>query len=381
MGGGVQKFFVVICCFLGLNFTFVFANSLDTYIVSLQSSLVFDDAQKVTTKQIIQTYCSALQEHPSFAGEDFVYASQQSAFVFLLCSHVHTVSFDEDLWFSSQRFFQWTSSATNKWIFRVSSFSGMGISNPECSTMTNMNGCDLSKVLPPLFTTLLNDYTNLKEASLYGVTDVSSDKETIVGLVNGFAAQYFTPGTVVCGDGSRYPKTCRVMQNYLRSAVSTFANVKLFYPWVLANWADDLVWSCSLGRDDYALIPCGLFADTRDSLQWFTALLYNEQFYYRLFLNYYTLVITANPQIVSSSPAEISRDLFKKKTRLTTESIRSQKAISSSIRSLRDIYAAFPLHIWFMMYQEDIVSFGKRLASLAEPLYTLYDKLRNVQQP
>jgi hypothetical protein len=171
------------------------------------------------------------------------------------------------------------------------------------------------------------------------------------------------------------------MQNYLRSAVSTFANVKLFYPWVLANWADDLVWSCSLGRDDYALIPCGLFADTRDSLQWFTALLYNEQFYYRLFLNYYTLVITANPQIVSSSPAEISRDLFKKKTRLTTESIRSQKAISSSIRSLRDIYAAFPLHIWFMMYQEDIVSFGKRLASLAEPLYTLYDKLRNVQQP
>lgn len=73
--------------------------------------------------------------------------------------------------------------------------------------------------------------------------------------------------------------------------------------------------------------------------------MYNEEFYYRLFINYYTLIITANPQILSSTSKVISRDLFQKKTRFANELIWSQKTVSSTIRSLRDMYAAFPLHV------------------------------------
>ena len=93
------------------------------------------------------------------------------------------------------------------------------------------------------------------------------------------------------------------------------------------------------------------------------------------------IVLSANPQIISSSPDVISRDIFEKKTRFANELLWTQKAISSTIRSLRDVYAAFPLHLGFMLYQEDLMSFGKRLATLADPLYTLSDKLKNVQKP
>ena len=374
----LQKIFVISCCLIGLNMACVSASSLDTYIASLHDSLLFDDPTAVSTKKIIQKYCLALQENPSFVGDDFVYNSQQSAFVFLLCNHVGAVSFTAS-WFDASRFFQGTKVASNKWIFRATSLSGIGITDSTCASSTLMNGCDLSKVLPPLFTTIVNDYTNIKEASLYGVAD--TDLTKVESLANTFAANYFTPWLVLCGDTSVYPKTCRVMKNYIQSAIKTFANTTLFYPWALVSRATAAAPSCASTNAAYQLIPCGLLADKRDSLQGFTALMYNEQFYYRLFINYYTLIITANPQVISSNSKVISTDLFEKKTRFANELIWSQQTISSTIRSLRDIYASFPLHVWFMMYQEDIVSFGKRLAKLAEPLYTLYDKLRNVQQP
>lgn len=375
----LQKIFAIACCMIGLNMAFASASSLDTYVASLSDSLHFDDIKEISTKSIIQKYCLALQDFPSFAGDDFVYNSQQSSFVFLLCNHVNAVAFDATHWFDEKVFFQWTKVPTNRWIFRATSFSGIGISSSQCKSDTLMNGCDLSKVLPPLFSTILNDYTNMKEASLYGID--KTDLTDLAALANQFAAHYFTPWLVLCGDKSSYPKTCRAMKRYMQSAFQTFANTTLFYPSALTLWSHDGSLQCSLDSNDYSLIPCGLFADRQNSLEWFTALMYNEEFYYRLFINYYTLIITANPQILSSTSKVISRDLFQKKTRFANELIWSQKTVSSTIRSLRDMYAAFPLHVWFMMYQEDLVSFGKRLATLAEPLYTLYDKLRNVQQP
>ncbi|MEI7562304.1 MAG: hypothetical protein WCJ39_00890 [bacterium] len=63
-----------------------------------------------------------------------------------------------------------------------------------------MNGCDLSKALPPLFSTILNDYTNIKQSNLYGVTQTKLPKETLITLADSFARAYFTPGLVLCGE-------------------------------------------------------------------------------------------------------------------------------------------------------------------------------------
>jgi hypothetical protein len=60
--------------------------------------------------------------------------------------------------------------------------------------------------------------------------------------------------------------------------------------------------------------------------------------------------------------------------------MRSEKAISLSIKTLRDNYVAFPLHIWFLMYYEDLNWFWNQLVKIVTPMYTLYDKFRNVQE-
>ena len=59
----------------------------------------------------------------------------------------------------------------------------------------------------------------------------------------------------------------------------------------------------------------------------------------------------------------------------------SKDALSLSLRMMRDTYLAFPFHIGFLMYEEDLDGIGKILAKIEPPIYTIYDKLRNVQKP
>jgi hypothetical protein len=51
-----------------------------------------------------------------------------------------------------------------------------------------------------------------------------------------------------------------------------------------------------------------------------------------------------------------------------------------AMKMLREIDISFPLHVWFMMYQEDLLSLrDKSLYKIVTPFYTLYGKFRNVQ--
>jgi hypothetical protein len=65
----------------------------------------------------------------------------------------------------------------------------------------------------------------------------------------------------------------------------------------------------------------------------------------------------------------------------STQYMWSKDALSLSLKMMRDTYMAFPFHIGFSMYQEDLDGFAKAVARIAPPIYTLYDKLRNVQKP
>ena len=67
--------------------------------------------------------------------------------------------------------------------------------------------------------------------------------------------------------------------------------------------------------------------------------------------------------------------------KLSSQYIRSKSASSLTFRMLRDMYTAFPFHIGMLMYKEDLDGFGKSLSAIAPPIYTLYDKFRNVQTP
>lgn len=58
----------------------------------------------------------------------------------------------------------------------------------------------------------------------------------------------------------------------------------------------------------------------------------------------------------------------------------TQDAVDMSMRSLREMAATFPIHIGLLIYYEDLYRLRKELVKMVTPLYTLSDKLRNVQK-
>jgi hypothetical protein len=93
---------------------------------------------------------------------------------------------------------------------------------------------------------------------------------------------------------------------------------------------------------------------------------------------YYLLTLQKNPGILAENDFLHNYDKILKT--FSTQYMWSKSALSLTFRMLRDVYVSFPFHIGFLMYQEDLDGFGVSLAGIAPPIYTLHDKLRNVQK-
>jgi len=61
------------------------------------------------------------------------------------------------------------------------------------------------------------------------------------------------------------------------------------------------------------------------------------------------------------------------------EMVWTDEAVFLSFKTLRDMYQTFPIHIALLAYYENLYDLRKQMAKIVTPLYTLYDKLRNVQ--
>ena len=79
----------------------------------------------------------------------------------------------------------------------------------------------------------------------------------------------------------------------------------------------------------------------------FVNLVYNELFYYRLFMGYYMILVQTNPGLAPMGYSTTYRDF-------STEYTWTKDALSLSLRMMRDTYMAFPFHVGFSMYQEDL---------------------------
>lgn len=64
---------------------------------------------------------------------------------------------------------------------------------------------------------------------------------------------------------------------------------------------------------------------------------------------------------------------------MNTELSRAKDSLDASLNILQEAYITYPIHIGYLMYLESLNAFGVSLAKIATPVYTLYDKLRNVQ--
>lgn len=321
---------------------------------------------------VVNNFCTAVSWNSSFSNDEYVYNAQYSVFVHILCKKT-------DNNFTTLQ--KYISEDENKIDY--------------CSSLDT--DCDLASKLPELFNMIITDYVNMKQANIYGLVWNPSSEDDMEKQANIFSLANFN--IKLCDNEIRsYDATCRTMKSYLKNARNLLSDVRIFdtkelldavkpiveihakevreipYSITVKPWKN-LSTCSSKTSTDYNILLCWLYGDTTSSMDSFINLVYNELFFYRLFMWDYLLSIQKYPKDISKNTyATVSK-------KFSSEYNRSKEALSLSLRMMRDMYMAYPLHIGFLMYQEDLNGFGKLLAKITTPIYTLYDKLRNVQKP
>jgi len=327
----------------------------------------FSTKDPSTVKFLIENYCSAvLSAEPQSEG-NFIYNAKYSAFVYLLCSNISTASASK----LDAKYFKRTSFA-ELWFQDIVTDENWYQIN-LCSQQSSLsNDCDLATNIPDLFNNIMNDYFNMKQWSLYWLLFPFTSDEELKTQVNWFSNDYFTID--LCDNKVRpYDKTCRAMKSYIKNVRNILSEVYILDTDEVLKLPNPA--SCA-STPDKNIFVCWL-KDTWASMVSFVNLLYNELYFYRLFMWYYLVTIQRFPLLLINNQYNNDYSVILKS--FSSQYIWSKNALSLSLRMMRDTYMAFPLHIWFLMYQEDLNRFWKTLANIASPIYILYDKLRNVQ--
>ncbi len=359
---------ILISMIIGCLF-FSYANTVSAAVSPTNDLLnrLYDTVDKDPgqLKILISNYCSVVLWTSGFVNDGFVYNAKYSAFVHLLCSNI---------WQSSSYF------AKSDAYFKRTTFAQLWFTdfdadgNDLCAPWSMDNSCNLSKNMPDLFNGILNDYVNIKQSSLYGdIVNYQDESDLEKNVVNPYSQDYF--GLDVCDDNHLHPKTCSMVKSYVKSVRNILSDVNIFNTTgILALTPTSNIPCSDSNNPEIDIFYCGL-KGSWPSMMSFVNLSYNEIFYYRLFMGYYMIMLQKYPLLL---PDYTSYDTILQN--FSSQYIRSKSALSLSLRMMRDTYIAFPFHIGLTLYAEDLDGFGKSLARIAPPIYTLYDKLRNVQK-
>lgn len=303
----------------------------------------------------------------------------QSIFMTILCNNINHPSYT-NTWFLNK---------TNVTDF-ISAFGNKSY----CKADWNMNKCDYVYYLPNIFNEIMNDIFNIAQARFFWISKLDAKAEDV--------ANKFSLNNIpwlklwLCDPENTYYKTtCKNLKWYVESARTMLKTTDIISISWLQEEPDGL--DCLSSFSDNILY-CGLLWDT--STYGFINTVYNEYFWYSLFMWYYTLKLDSdikqedwyenirteytNPDtgVTSYNPENIleySEELEERMTRIEQQLFKSKQAITESLKSIAELKSSFSLHIWLLMYQEDVKLFMQEIYKIYSPIRTLYDKFRNVQ--
>gem|GEM_PF-2461935 len=115
----------------------------------------------------------------------------------------------------------------------------------------------------------------------------------------------------------------------------------------------------------------------------FVNLLYNELFYYRLFMDYYiSMLDLKSVDLLLEDPNKRFQEIVaNRQLRARKNLMYSTQAMDMSMQSLSELYLTYPIHIGFLMLITEYTDLRDSLTRLAPGLYTLTDKMKNPQEP
>jgi hypothetical protein len=182
-------------------------------------------------------------------------------------------------------------------------------------------------------------------------------------------------------DSQYYSKTCKTLKNYMWDVKNLLKSTNVIDVETLIDWKNPIMCEKQFFEN---ILYCGLLWDDIFAKKRFVNTIYNEYMWYRLFVSYYTYEMSIEPWYSEFLDWDKWEKLDRNQEKIYSfreQVSRSRQWFSLALRSLSEISSSFAIHIWFLMYQEDVQLFMKNIAKIYPPIRTLYDKLRNVQKP
>lgn len=335
-------------------------------------------------KYLIKNFCEKIEKIGPCQENWALYNPKQSLFLGLMCKTFINPIDDKEFILNSKF-------TVDDWYLKIDGRTGLDLNQyfykyqsvytdiDYCSPEETLNLCEIGRQFGNLFDDILNDYFSIKQANAYGVQDLQTPN---IDIVNDFTSWYFMQ-IKVCDEGlTYYKKTCNTLQNIVKNAKKLLTNTNI----IDVQKLKEVNGQCdNKFAEDYDLLYCWLLEDRYWGSVDFQNLIYNELLWYRLFIVYYGDTITKNKS--QYLPIEyVSMNSTDKKALMEDRVVlmynyydRSRLAVDKTNKIIDDLYRTFPIHVGFLMYQEDLKSLITAYARLWAPFITLYDKLRNVQ--
>lgn len=370
---------------------------------------------------LLQTRDDGNMEHQCFSHDSFTYDPRQSLFVYSLCVNIEDKNgdlktFPNKDWknkfmvgsFDLSAYIEDDLDLNEVWWISLQDKIDGGVVKNNCNPRTSMNGCELSYVLPHMFQHIMNTYSNMKLATIYGykyILEGDSDeakKTHIEQAIQDFSTAYFSPAKSWTASAS--DNECgAAWVTYISSAENAWDKKHCSHPQaynmveetILSAWkliekidwlkADEIIANeCITAQEN--MMACAFsnkwsyFGDS----DWkdFQNLYLNELMFYNLFITYYANEIiddvTYNEISFWSISAAAERN-YDEYAALQNEVELHKQATYQSMRTLSQVYVSYPMHVALMAYLEDLLKYRKEFVKLYSPLNQLYYLLRNVQ--
>ncbi len=343
------------------------------------------------TRDLVKSYCSTILDkdwgkqqffNNVDAAQMMYFDANQSVFAYILCSP----------WGYAESFPQITDSE----ILKKEKRSAYWI---DCSTDSDLDGCDFHRSVHNIMIELLNDLSNIKIWSAYWVSDYD-EKTTLTKMGNDFGRYFFGDNIILCDPEHKvdntctYPKTLNHLKSYLRRGDTISKKNTVFDLEKLSPLEETICLKgiTATSYSKYNNYSCGLLGTLREKGEWrepaslhdFTNLVYNEIWRYKLFTTYYAHELRNNleiqPYALTASPNFFIEEANNDADNMLLTSRIVEKTAEDMILQISHIQFKFPIHIWLMMYYERLWDLRKSLVRIYTPLHQLYYKLRNVQQ-
>ena len=337
---------------------------------------VFETKENITKKDLVINFCDVLANNPKINSFD----ASKSIFLKSLCNKTNLYTdkdFAESIEINSS--FEKYLNLSNKNLHN----------NPITKSCTldwynmikwSLNHIDFSCVSEQIFDNLASDILNIISAKAYwfNLTEENLIKWQEKLFWNQVCKKWNYLSATLSSKVSlcNHPFTFKYIKNTSKSLKSLLNNLSILNlnGGNISDFLKELWYKSTNSKLDVVNDTINL-----------KNLIYNELFFYNLFLVYYKASLENQNnkfkmlKVWTNAYETIQSSQNKQIKNIDKLLYLSNTIIKKSFVIVKDIYWTFPIHIWLMAVLEDLDAFRRALAKIYTPLDQLRYKLKNVQ--